>query len=137
MNFSKKISPLESKSKLGSIIIQLPPSFTINDSNRLEKFLDDLRNHSDLKNHNNIAMDFRHNSWNTEGVLELLQHFDVASVLTDSPAQENLAFLSNENNLTTSKLAVVRLHGRNITRDHYWYDYLYSAKELITWIKKD
>jgi uncharacterized protein YecE (DUF72 family) len=27
--FLKKISPLESKRKLGSIIIQLPPSFTI------------------------------------------------------------------------------------------------------------
>jgi uncharacterized protein YecE (DUF72 family) len=134
--FLKKISPLESKSKLDSIIIQLPPSFTINDSNRLEKFLDALRNCSDLKNHNNIAIEFRHNSWNTEGVLELLQHFDVASVLTDSPTQENLAFLSNENNLTTNKLAVVRLHGRNITRNHYWYDYLYSKKELIPWIKK-
>jgi uncharacterized protein YecE (DUF72 family) len=67
--FLKKISPLESKSKLGSIIIQLPPSFTINDSNRLEKFLDALRNCSDLKNHNNIAIEFRHNSWNTDGVL--------------------------------------------------------------------
>ena len=68
--------------------------------------------------------------------MKLLQHYDVASVLTDSPTQENLAFLSNESNLTTSKLAVVRLHGRNITRDHYWYDYLYSEKELIPWVKQ-
>jgi len=134
--FLKKISPLEIKRKLGSIIIQLPPSYTINEYNRLEEFLVALRNRSDLKNHDNIALEFRHNSWNTEGVLELLHHFNIASVLTDSPAQENLGFLSNENNLASNKLAVVRLHGRNTTRDHYWYDYLYSEGELIPWINK-
>ncbi len=95
-----------------------------------------LRNQSDLKNHDNIAIEFRHNSWNTEGVFELLHHFSIASVLTDSPAQENLGFLSNENNLTSNKLAVVRFHGRNTTRNHYWYDYLYSEKELIPWVSK-
>jgi uncharacterized protein YecE (DUF72 family) len=56
--------------------------------------------------------------------------------LTDSPEQENLGFLSNENNLASNKLAVVRLHGRNTTRDHYWYDYLYSEEELIPWVSK-
>ena len=134
--FLKKISPLEINRKLGSIIIQLPPSYTINEYNRLEEFLVALRNRSDLKNHDNIALEFRHNSWNTEGVLELLHQFSIASVLTDSPVQENLGFLSNENNLASNKLAVVRLHGRNTTRDHYWYDYLYSEGELIPWINK-
>lgn len=134
--FLKKISPLEINRKLGSIIIQLPPSYTINEYNRLEEFLVALRNRSDLKNHDNIALEFRHNSWNTEGVLELLHHFSIASVLTDSPVQENLGFLSNENNLASNKLAVVRLHGRNTTRDHFWYDYLYSEEELIPWVIK-
>ena len=134
--FLKKISPLEINRKLGSIIIQLPPSYTINEYNRLEEFLVALRNRSDLKNHDNIALEFRHNSWNTEGVLELLHHFSIASVLTDSPVQENLGFLSNENNLASNKMAVVRLHGRNTTRDHFWYDYLYSEEELIPWVNK-
>lgn len=134
--FLKKISPLEINRKLGLIIIQLPPSYTINEYNRLEEFLVALRNRSDLKNHDNIALEFRHNSWNTEGVLELLHHFSIASVLTDSPVQENLGFLSNENNLASNKLAVVRLHGRNTTRDHFWYDYLYSEEELIPWVNK-
>ena len=134
--FLKKISPLEINRKLGSIIIQLPPSYTINEYNRLEEFLVALRNRSDLKNHDRIALEFRHNSWNTEGVLELLHQFSIASVLTDSPVQENLGFLSNENNLASNKLAVVRLHGRNTTRDHYWYDYLYSEEELIPWVNK-
>jgi len=134
--FLKKISPLEINRKLGSIIIQLPPNYTINEYNRLEEFLVALRNRSDLKNHDRIALEFRHNSWNTEGVLELLHQFSIASVLTDSPVQENLGFLSNENNLASNKLAVVRLHGRNTTRDHYWYDYLYSEEELIPWVSK-
>ncbi|MDF0679349.1 MAG: DUF72 domain-containing protein [Candidatus Nitrosocosmicus sp.] len=134
--FLKKISPLEINRKLGSILIQLPPSYTINEYNRLEEFLIALRNRSDLKNHDYIDIAVRLISWNTEVVLELLHHFSIASVLTDSPAQENLGFLSNENNLASNKLAVVRLHGRNTTRDHYWYDYLYPKEELIPWINK-
>ena len=90
--FLNKISSLEYNKKLGAIIIQLPPSFTISESNRLEIFLDALRKRSDIKNKNNIAIEFRHNSWNTEGVLELLHHFNIASVLTNSPAHENLGF---------------------------------------------
>lgn len=133
--FLNKISPLESSRKLGAIIIGLPPSFTISESNRLEIFLDTLRKQYDIKNKNNIAIEFRHSSLNTKGVLELLLHFNIA-VLTDFPEHENLGFLSNENNLTSNNLAVVRFHGRNTTRDRYWYDYLYSEKEFTPWIKK-
>jgi uncharacterized protein YecE (DUF72 family) len=68
--------------------------------------------------------------------MELLQHYDITSVLTDSPVKENLEFLSNENNITSKSPVVVRLHGRNTTRDHYWYDYLYSQKELNPWVEK-
>lgn len=47
-----------------------------------------------------------------------------------------MGFLSDENNITSDKLAVIRLHGRNTTREHYWYDYLYSEKELSPWVDK-
>ncbi len=132
--FLDKISPLQNFHKLGAIIIQLPPSFTITESKKLQEFLEVLTNNSDIKNENNFAIEFRHKSWNTEGILELLQHYDVASVLTDSPARENLEFLSDENNITSKSVGVIRLHGRNTTRDHYWYDYLYSQKELDPWV---
>ncbi len=33
-------------------------------------------------------------------------------------------------------MTVVRLHGRNTTRDHYWYNYLYSQNELYPWTSK-
>ncbi len=96
--FLDKISPLNSANKLGVVIIQLPPSFTIDEFKNLEKFLDVLKNRSDIDN-NNFAIEFRHKSWDTEGVLELLQHYDMASVLTDSPEKEGLGFLSDENNI--------------------------------------
>ncbi len=134
--FLGKISPLNNTNKLGAIIIQLPPSFTIKETKNLEKFLDALKNNSDIETKNHYALEFRHNSWNTEGVLELLEHYNIASVFTDSPEKENLGFLSNEENVTSKDIAVVRLHGRNTTRDHYWYDYLYSEKELAPWVNK-
>lgn len=134
--FLDKISPLKNSNKLGAIIIQLPPSFTITESKKLEEFLNVLMNNTDVQSNNNFAIEFRHASWNTEGVLELLQHYDIASVLTDSPKKEHLEFLSNENNITSRSTSVVRLHGRNTTQGHYWYNYLYSQKELEPWVEK-
>ncbi len=134
--FLDKISPLQNFNKLGALIIQLPPSFTITESKKLEEFLQVLKNNSDIQNVNKFAIEFRHKSWNTEGILELLQHYDIASVLTDSPAEENLEFLSNENNITSKSIGVIRLHGRNTTQGRYWYNYLYTQKELNPWIEK-
>ena len=136
ITFLDKISPLKNSNKLGAIIIQLPPSFTITESKKLEEFLNALTNNTNVQSNNNFAIEFRHTSWNTEGVLELLQHYDIASVLTDSPEKEHLEFLSNENNITSRSTSVVRLHGRNTTQGHYWYNYLYSQKELEPWVEK-
>ncbi|HEU5119696.1 MAG TPA: DUF72 domain-containing protein [Candidatus Nitrosocosmicus sp.] len=136
--FLDKISPLKNSHKLGAIIIQLPPSFTISESKKLEEFLKVLKNNLDMQqsDNNEFAIEFRHKSWDTEGTLELLQHYNIASVLTDSPAKENLGFLSDENNITSKSTAVIRLHGRNTTQGHYWYNYLYSQKELKPWVEK-
>ncbi len=136
VEFLDKISPLQNNNKLGVIIIQLPPSFTINEFTKVEKFLNTLINNDSNISSNNYAIEFRNRSWNTEGTFELLGHYNIASVLTDSPVQENLEFLSDENNVTSKTIGVIRLHGRNISKDHYWYDYLYSENELIPWINK-
>ena len=40
--FLDKISPLKTANKLGAILFQLPPSFTINDFKNIEQFLDKL-----------------------------------------------------------------------------------------------
>ena len=135
VEFLEKISPLKNTDKLGALIIQLPPSFTVDEFPKVEKFLDALSHDENLVD-NNYAIEFRNNTWNTEGTFELLRHYNIASVLTDSPIQENIGFLSDENNMTSTTIGVVRLHGRNISKDHYWYNYLYSEKELLPWVNK-
>ena len=64
----------------------------------------------------------------------MLRHYNIAAVMTDSPARENLQFLSDIT-ITTADHSFVRLHGRN-TKDHYWYNYLYSKEELKPWVEK-
>jgi len=66
--------------------------------------------------------------------LELLKHHNISNVITDSPEKENLSFLSNSI-VSSPDHSFVRFHGRN-TSGHYWYNYLYSKKELEPWIDK-
>jgi uncharacterized protein YecE (DUF72 family) len=148
--FLDKISPLYNSGRLGAILIQLPPSFSIKYFNTLEKFLDKIPRKPERENqidNNTIttinkvnndyqyAIEFRHPSWNTEGPLELLKHYNIANVITDSPEIENLSFLSTSI-VSSSDHSFVRFHGRNISSGHYWYNYLYSKQELEPWIDK-
>ena len=130
--FIEKISPLKSANKLGAILIQLPPSFTVNDFRSIERFLDRLPN-TDKNNKYDYAIEFRHPSWNTEGPWEMLKQYNIAAVITDSPAKENLQFLSDV--VMTADHSFMRFHGRN-TKGHYWYNYLYSKQELEPWIEE-
>ena len=149
--FLDKISPLYNSGKLGAILIQLPPSFSIKYFNTLEKFLDKIPRkpeggnqidnntitvtNNKVNNDYQYAIEFRHPSWNTEGPLELLKHYNIANVITDSPEIENLSFLSTSI-VSSSDHSFVRFHGRNISSGHYWYNYLYSKQELEPWIDK-
>ncbi len=143
--FLAKISPLYDSGKLGAILIQLPPSFSIEYFKTLEKFLANIPRKPDkheidnniIKTNNDYqyAIEFRHPSWNTEGPWELLKHYNIANVITDSPEKENLSFLSNSI-VTSKEHSFIRFHGRNTSSGHYWYNYLYSKKELDPWIDK-
>jgi uncharacterized protein YecE (DUF72 family) len=126
--FLDKISPLKNSNKLGAVLLQLPPSFTVSEFKNMEGFLDKLPSGY------HYAVEFRHPSWKTEGPWDMLKHYNIAAVMTDSPAKENLEFLS-EVTVTTSNHSFIRFHGRN-TKGHYWYDYLYSKEELKPWIEK-
>jgi uncharacterized protein YecE (DUF72 family) len=127
--FLDKISPLKTSNKLGAILIQLPPSFTVNDFKNIEVFLARLPNSSSY----DYAVEFRHPSWKTEGPWEMLKQYNIAAVITDSPPKENLHFLSDI--VITADHSFVRLHGRN-TKGHYWYNYLYTKEELKPWVEK-
>ena len=132
--FLDKISPLKDANKLGAVLIQLPPSFTVNEFRNIESFLERLPKHNSNNCHNyQYAIEFRHPSWKTEGPWEMLKQYNIAAVITDSPAKENLQFLSDV--VITADHSFVRFHGRNI-KDHYWYNYLYSRQELDPWIDK-
>ncbi|MFL6318715.1 MAG: DUF72 domain-containing protein [Nitrososphaeraceae archaeon] len=69
-----------------------------------------------------------------EGPWDMLRHYNIAAVMTDSPARENLQFLSDIT-ITTADHSFIRFHGRN-TKGHYWYNYLYSKEELKPWVEK-
>lgn len=127
--FLDKISPLKIAKKLGAILIQLPPSFNVNDFKNIEAFLDRLPN----SNNYDYAVEFRHPSWKTEGPWEMLKHYNIATVITDSPPIENLRFLSDV--IITANHSFIRFHGRN-TKGHYWYNYLYTKEELKPWVEK-
>ena len=128
--FLDKISPLKRANKLGAILFQLPPSFAVNDFKNIEQFLDRLPANGLC----DYAIEFRHPSWATEGPWEMLKHYNIAAVMTDSPAKENLQFLSDVI-ITTANHSFIRFHGRN-TKGHYWYNYLYSEQELRPWVDK-
>jgi uncharacterized protein YecE (DUF72 family) len=127
--FLDKISPLKTANKLGAILFQLPPSFTVKEFKNIGGFLDKLPDSS-----YEYAIEFRHPSWGTEGPWEMLKHYNIAAVMTDSPAKENLQFLSDVI-ITTANHSFIRFHGRN-TNGHYWYNYLYSEQELRPWVEK-
>ena len=57
----------------------------------------------------------------------------LAAVMTDSPPNENLQYLSDV--IVTADHSLVRFHGRN-TKGHYWYNYLYLEQELKPWVDK-
>jgi uncharacterized protein YecE (DUF72 family) len=123
-----KISPLKNSNKLGAVLLQLPPGFTVIDFRKIEGFLDKLPSGY------NYAVEFRHPSWKTEGPWDMLKHYNIAAVMTDSPSIENLDLLSDVT-VTTPDHSFIRIHGRN-TKGHYWYNYLYSKEELEPWVEK-
>jgi uncharacterized protein YecE (DUF72 family) len=125
MEFLDKITPLKISNKLGALLIQLPPSFTVKEFRNTEEFLDRLPPGYDY------AIEFRHPSWNTEGPWELLKHYNIAAVMIDSPGPDKLQFLSQP--IVTATHSFIRWHGRQVKPR---YNYLYSKEELSPWVEK-
>jgi uncharacterized protein YecE (DUF72 family) len=101
-DFLDKISPLNKANKLGAVLFQLPPSFTVSEFKNVERFLDKLPKSASasasnlrssslssppstkktaISNAYHDALEFRHPTWKTEGPWELLKHYNMATPL--------------------------------------------------------
>ena len=106
------------KKNLGCILWQLPPNLHRNDE-KLEEFCQILD--PAFKN----VLEFRHNSWYTPEVYEILRKNNIIFSAISSPDFPDEL-------VTTHKTGYLRFHGTG--KD--WYDYLYSKDELKEWKEK-
>jgi uncharacterized protein YecE (DUF72 family) len=137
--FLGALEPLAEAGKLGSLLFQFPPWFTIKKSNK-QYILDCAKRAAPWR----ICVEFRNTSWlsddNKDETLEFLEAYDLPYVCVDMPQ----GFKSSVPPIvasTSPELAVVRFHGHNAAQ---WesgsvqqrFAYLYSPEELEAWVPK-
>jgi uncharacterized protein YecE (DUF72 family) len=138
--FAFSIEPLRDSGKLMALHFQFPPWFTC----RPENF-EYLRFCREFFAPDIVAFEFRHSSWflpqHKEKTLSFLRFLDAVHVVCDEP-QIGSGTVPAVVAVTSSKLSIVRFHGRNAAT---WYkkvdktadrfDYLYSRAELQGWVE--
>lgn len=135
--FLSALDPLVDAGKLGVVLFQFPPWFTIRRSNK--QYLLEVANRcSPLR----VAVEFRHESWfagdNRAETLEFLRKHRLPYVSVDMPQGHKSSIPPVLE--ATSDLAVVRFHGHSdkwTSKDIYEkFGYLYSDRELADWAPK-
>lgn len=138
--FSEALQPLRAAGKLGMILMQFPPYFVANESNR--EYIAWAR---DRLAPDRLAVEFRHNSWvqpdMLEPTLELLESLGASYVCVDEPRMQTANALPPIA-ASTSDIAYVRFSGRNAAT---WnarvptaaerFRYLYEETELQEWVE--
>jgi uncharacterized protein YecE (DUF72 family) len=138
-SFFEALAPLERSGKLGAVLFQFPPWFTIRRSNReyLVECVERAKPHR-------ICVEFRHKSWlsddNRDETLEFLESHQLPYVCVDMP-QGFKSSVPPVVAATSPELAVMRFHGHN---DAEWesgsvqkrFRYLYSEHELEEWVPR-
>lgn len=129
--FRAILRPLEDAGKLGGLLAQFPWSFKDNRPNR--EYLEFLRERFPEAP---VFVEFRHDSWMNDDMLELLRRLDVGYVAVDEPRLPGLVPPVAHR---TSGTGYVRFHGRNAKdwwggNDKLRYDYLYNEDELRGWL---
>ena len=115
--YYERIEPLVNSGKLGPIVWQLPPNFR-RDDELLAQTLAELPS-------GRHCFEFRHETWFTREVYDLLGSHGVALVIGDHP---RWPFQARE--LTTDWTLVRLHHGRRGRRGNY------SPRELETWTRR-
>jgi uncharacterized protein YecE (DUF72 family) len=137
--FTEALEPLREEGKLGLILMQFPPYFVANKSNR-----EYIAQSACLLAPDRVAVEFRHSSWVEQGELEstldLLASLDLAYVCVDEPRLSGPTVLPPLA-AVTSDVAYVRFHGRNaatwnarVSSAAERFKYFYSPEELTEWV---
>ncbi|HEV3234280.1 MAG TPA: DUF72 domain-containing protein [Candidatus Dormibacteraeota bacterium] len=139
--FMDLLDPLRDTGKLRGVHYQFPPWFKAKPAN-----MDYISELADKHPRDQLIVEFRHRSWSEparfDAVTELLAEAGIAYCIVDEP-QLGTASMPPHLAVTTDKLAVLRMHGRNAKT---WYkkgetsadrfDYLYSEEELLEWVPR-
>lgn len=135
--FLSALQPLVDAGKLGALLFQFPPWFTIRRSNK-QYLLEVERRVRPLR----AVYEFRHASWfegaNRDETLEFLREHRLPYVSVDMPQGHKSSVPPVL--AATADLAVVRFHGHSdkwTSKDiHEKFGYLYSDRELKEWAPK-
>jgi uncharacterized protein YecE (DUF72 family) len=135
--FLSALDPLVAANKLGLLLFQFPPWFTIRRSNK-EFVLEAAKRCAPLR----IAVEFRHASWfdgdNQAETLDFLRKHGLPFVCVDMPQGHRSSIPPVVE--ATSDLAVVRFHGHSdkwTSKDiHEKFGYKYNSAELAAWAPK-
>ena len=135
--FLSALDPLVEAGKLGAILFQFPPWFTIRYANK-QYLLEVAARCRPLR----IAVELRHESWfsgsNEKETLDFLREHNLPYVCVDMPQGHKSSIPPVV--AATSDLAVVRFHGHSdkwTSKDiHEKFGYLYREEELAQWAPK-
>ena len=139
--FRAALEPLRAAGKLGAVFFQFPPWFL--PSSRSLAYVEQVQ---ERMFGFQIAVEFRKPEWldarHREGTMAFLGTRDIPYVAVDVPEGHQTS-MPPAHDVTSSKLAVVRFHGRN----HETWDlrgappnvrfrYDYSDRELVDWVPR-
>ncbi|NMM80791.1 hypothetical protein B2J86_07570 [Acidovorax sp. SRB_14] len=134
--FLEALAPLEHSGKLGAVLFQFAPWLINNRDGEAH-----LRECAARMGEQQMAVEFRNKTWLDErhraGTLELERELGVAHVIVDSPEVDTANRVPAVWDITSTRLAILRLHGRNREKwnvkgpaasDRFNYDY--STEDL-------
>jgi len=139
--FREALEPLRAAGKLGAVFFQFPPWFL--PSSRSLAYIEQCQ---ERMFGFQLAVEFRKADWldarHGEGTLAFLRSRDIAHVAVDVP-QGLGSSLPSVHAVTSSKLAVIRFHGRNRETwevkgapPNLRFRYEYAEAELAEWVPR-
>jgi uncharacterized protein YecE (DUF72 family) len=128
--FKFSLRPFSESGKLGAVLLQFPVFFYTSDISK-QYILDCKKALKDIP----LVIEFRNGDWDRKATFDFLRSNGLAYCTVDEP---RLPRLMPFNNVVTSKISYLRLHGRNQnwfnSPSSVRYNYLYSDEELESFL---